>query len=226
MRLRLAFVLTVGLLGFANHASANRYLVALPNASAPASISFTAETVQIAPVTPGARVVLFAASLESSDGILVQSTGAKVFIDDDRDGIIVYRRSSGIPSRSLWIAVDMDTGQYGVGTPSDAPKTFLPFPASLLKRDVEGVLGLYDAEQLTAEMLVVRPGEGAWHLRALEGGNGDADRTHNGRLSLASAEAIPVPGTSGSSPRKLKNRDVIAVIDPGRLEGFVTEIGP
>lgn len=224
MRLRALLVFTAGLFAFANDASASKYLFTQPNASAPASISFTGDTVQIAPVTPGGRIVLFAAALESSDGILGQITGAKMFVDDDRDGVITYRRNGGVPIRSLWIAVDFDTGQFGVGTPSNALEAFLPFPASLLKKDAEGVLGLYDREQLSAEMLIVRPGEGAWHLRALEGGSGDADKTHNGKLGLASAEAIPVPGISVTAPKKLKKGDVIAVIDPGRMEAFVTEI--
>ncbi len=218
------FLLVTGLVLAVNANASSGFLFVQPNASAPASISFTRDTVQIAPITPGGRVVLFAAALESSDGILAQSTGAKMFVDDDRDGVITYRRNGGIPIRSLWIAVDFETGQFGSGTPSNALEAFLPFPASLLRRDAEGVLGLYDREQLTAEMLVVRPREGAWHLRALEGASGDADRTHNGRLGLASADATPVAGTSAAAPRKLKKGDVIAVIDPGRLEAFATEI--
>lgn len=215
---------TLGILLAATvHASASRYLFAQPNASAAASISFANDTVWIAPVAPGSRVVLFTASLQNSDGVIRQSTGAKIFVDEDRDGAIGHRPSGGIPLRSLWIAVDLDTGRYGFATPSASLDALLPFPTSLLKRDAEGVLGLFDQQQLSAEMLVVRPGEGAWRLRAHEGGNGDADRTHNGKLSLASADAEPV-GTSPPAPKKLKKGDVLAVIYPARLEAFVTEI--
>jgi hypothetical protein len=201
----------------------NRYLFAQPNASAPPTIAFASQEVRIAPVRAGARIVLFFASLRGSGGILRQNSRAEILVDDDRDGLIVYRPAGGIPHRSLWIAIDLDTGERGFVSPSPALNRLLRHSPSLFKRDAEGVLGVYDREQLSADMVIVRPGEGAWRVRAHEGGSGDADRSRNGKLSLASADALAVAGKA-PPPRKLRKGDVIALIDPDRLEALIVEV--
>lgn len=208
----------------ATHSAASTsFLFRQPNASAAATIAFTETSVSIGGMTPAAQVVLFTASIANTHGFLQERTGAKIFTDDST-GAFTYTSPYGIAPRSVWIAVDVETGRYVAASPSTDGFRLLPFPAQLLKRDTDGILGLFDNDQVTAEMLIVRPKVGAWRLRGLEGGRGDADRAHNGKLSLASAEATPVSGTD-PPPRRLKNGDIIAVIDPGRLEVVIVEIG-
>lgn len=71
-------------------------------------------------------------------------------------------------------------------------------------------------------MLVVRPKEGAWHLRAFDGGRGDADTARNGKLVLIPAEASVIRGAP--PPQRLKKGDLVAIIDPGRMEIYVTQV--
>lgn len=191
----------------------------------PLQLTLDNTTVRVANVTLGGAVVLFTASLTTRESLLLQRTGAQTFLDSDRDGVVVYQRASRIPLRSVWIAIDIDSGRYSVATPPDFQLPPTTFPAHLLKHEADGIIGLFENEQLTAEMLVVRPKEGAWRLRATEGGSGDADRTHNGKLSLAAGDATPVRGTSSPAPKRLKSGDVIAMIDPRRLDTVITEIG-
>lgn len=190
----------------------------------PLAMSVTPARVQVSNTTPAGRVVLFTASMSGTGGVLRQQTGAKSFTDDDGDGRVVYVSPAPIPLRSIWIAFDVETGRYTSAGPDGYPLHQLAFPSTLLKKDAEGVLGVFDNELLAAEMVVVRPKAGAWRLVALEGAAGDADKTRNGRLSLASNDAVPVAGNT-AAPKHLKNGDVIAVIDTGRMEYFITEVG-
>ena len=199
-----------------------RLLFQQPDASAPASIAFTTESVLVA-VDPGARVVLFSSSIRSSGGILGQVSDARVLADEDRDGVIRHRPRHGVAYRSLWVAIDLASGVQGFASPAAALRRLASIHPSQLRRDAEGVLGVFDREQLRGDMVIVRPGEGAWRVRALEGGGSDADHVRNGKLSLAPGDAVAVEGTS-PPPKKLKRRDVIALIDPDRLELILVEV--
>jgi hypothetical protein len=190
----------------------------------PLVVTVTAARVQVANATPAGRVVLFTASMSGAGGVLRQRTGAKSFTDDDGDGRVVHVSAAPIPLQSIWIAFDVETGRYASAGPDGYPLRQLAFPANLLKKEAEGVLGVFDNELLAAEMVVVRPKVGAWRLVALEGAAGDADRARNGKLSLASNDALPVAGNT-AAPKHLKNGDVIAVIDTGRMEYFIAEVG-
>lgn len=196
----------------------------MANAATTPSITFEGNTITVAGMTPGADVVLFTASLGTIEGQIEERTGARVFTDDDRSGGFAYTTPHGLVRRSVWVAVDLETGKYVFSSPGDAA-IVRQLRTERIKRDSEGVLGIFDNDdQLTAEMLIVRPKAGAWRLRALEGGDGDADKTRNGKLNLASKDATPVSGNE-KSPKRLKNGDVVAVIDPVRLELVIVELG-
>ncbi len=104
----------------------------------PLQVTLRDRAVTVANVTTGARVVLFTASLTTHDSRLLERTGARVFTDDDRDGTVTYTRPEPIPLRSVWIAVDIESGRYAVATPSGFPSPLVDFPARLLKRDADG----------------------------------------------------------------------------------------
>jgi hypothetical protein len=187
-------------------------------------LSVAGSTVRIANVTSGGDVVLFSASLANDRGVLRQRSAADVLHDDDGDGVVTFQSATPIPLRSIWIAVDETNGQSAIGGRADYAPTILPFPQRLVKQDADGIIGIFGDERLAAEMVIVRPGKGAWRLVALDGETTDGDRQHDGRLSLAAADAQPLDAKS-ETPKRLKNGDVIAVIDPDRMECFVTEVG-
>lgn len=194
-----------------------------PNATSTPTIALSGNSVRVDGVTPGGQTILFSASLRSSDGVIVQSCIARSLWDDDRDGSSLYSGRT-IPLRSVWLAVDVETGRYTVATPTGFDLTPLPISSTAFRRDLDGIAGVYDLQELAAEVLVVRPGAGAWRLRAFEGGSGDADHLRNGRMSLPVESTTPVPGTTASPPRHLRKGDIIAIIEPNRLELFVVEI--
>jgi len=189
----------------------------------PLQLTIGTAEVRIGNVTGGAEVVLLVATVEGDGGVLRQRTGAKTFRDDDGDGVVTVADARGIPLRSIWIAVDVETGRSAVAAPPDFPLQLSPLPASLLERDAEGVTGVFELQQRNVEMLLVRPKSGAWRLRAHEGGNGDGDQHANGKLRLVAADAIAVSGDA-PSPKRLKKGDVIALLDPVNLDAMVGEV--
>jgi len=189
----------------------------------PLQLTIGAAEVRVGNVSAGAEVVVLVASVEGEGGVLRQRTGAKNFRDDDGDGVVTVADGRGVPLRSVWIAVDVETGRSAVAAPADFPLQSSSLPDSLLDRDADGVIGVFELQQRNVEMLLVRPKSGAWRLRAHEGGNGDADQRANGKLRLAAADAIAVAGDA-PPPKRLKKGDVIALIDPVNLEAIVGEV--
>lgn len=181
-------------------------------------------TVTVQNITPGGDVVLLGVGIESDGGLLAEMSRALRGRDEDRDGIVIFDAGRPIPFRSIWVAVDIESSRPVIAGPDGYELDILPFPESLTKKEAAGVLGIFDNERVSAQMLVVTRKGGAWRLVATEGSSADADGASNGRLSLAAADALPI-GNSGPAPRHLKNGDVIAVIDPGRMEVFVAEVG-
>lgn len=187
---------------------------------APLTIAVTPSDVRVANATPGERVILFSAAIESYGGHLRQYTTIKEVPDDDKDGIITYTSEGPIALRSVWIAVEENSGRSVIGGRPGYPVTLLPFPTHLVKKDADGIIGLVDVEGRTAELLIVRPKHGAWLVK----GNIADPRVHNGKLTLTADDARPI-SDSEPTPFRIRNGDVLVLINTGRLEVSVVEIG-
>lgn len=190
----------------------------------PLTAEVGANAIVVRNVTLSGDVVLMGVSVESAGGLLSELSGALRRTDDDGDGAVTFTLGRSIPFRSIFVLVDVESSRFVIAGPAGYDIATLHFPATLMKKDAEGVLGLFDEERVSAQMLIVTKKGGAWRLVATEGGAEDGDREGNGKLSLSNLDARPVSGTA-SAPKHLKNGDVIAVIDPGRMEVFVAEIG-
>jgi hypothetical protein len=187
----------------------------------PLQIAVSNQDVLMTNVTPGGTVVFYSASIANDRGILRQRKVAAMVTDTARTGSVTYSDGNAIPFRSVWVAVEMETGRFVVGGPVGYDLSLQSFPVTHLHGDTDGTIGVFDLNQVSGQMLVVRPKSGAWEVSAAEGGMGDADHARNGKLSL-SVEDTQAIGNSGPPPKRLKNGDVIAVIDPHRLDVFIT----
>jgi len=123
-----------------------------------------------------------------------------------------------IPERSIWIAVDVNDGSHGMATPSGAA------PPALQVGDNEWRGGRADVDiaREYLEVLLVRPGTGAWALRASEGGSKDADGRHDGVLKLRLANMERIAGEAGGPPVATP-RDLLIAVDPQTLQYFIRE---
>jgi hypothetical protein len=179
-------------------------------------------TFTITNATPGGSVVLFASGIDGSRGVLRQRKLA-TSVAASAAGTLEYKPERPLPYRTILVAVDVESGRIAIGGPPDYEVQVRPFPTETLRRDSDGVSGVADAEIPRAEVLVVRPKTGAWQLTAAEGASGDKDQRHDGRLALDFESAKAITGNT-AAPKRLKQKDVVVVIDSARLEVFTTEI--
>jgi hypothetical protein len=220
--------LPIAVLFFAMSASAygeqSKFLFRQPDASAAAPISIqVGETaVDIANSTPSGHVLLVNAGLESYGGMLVQRGGSQDLVAGS-DGTCRYVSKSQISLRSVWIAVDIETGQYVTGSRMGYIAIVQPLSPTLLSKDASGVMGVTDIEARSLDLYFVRPKQGAWRLRAAQGGPDNA-QMFAGKLKLSSVDAQPVVGKD-PPPSRLKTADLVILINTGRLETLIAEIG-
>ncbi len=140
----------------------------------------------------------------------------------DAAGTASLALAGSAPYSSLWIAIDVTSGAFAVGTPEDYPMLAEPLGgANLVLGAQDKPIGLHLA-QLTAQVLVVRPGTGAWSLKVVDGTAEDADGEFNSALEVALPDLEPLG--SAAAPAELEAGDVVAWIDPDRFTHTVATL--
>jgi hypothetical protein len=203
-------------------------LVLLSAAALPAaalSLQFSPRTLSASGATPRSIVVIFGISygLTATDPPLqFRSRHAELLIDDDGDGVVTLTFERDIPTFAAWVAVDVQTGRWvAQGSPGYEPGVLAL--QDLVRADNAGQLRKVTAKLPEIELLVVRPGNGAWALGAAkrsrldEGGRGEPLR-----LDVSRAKAL---GGSAAPLHALRPGDIVAVIDPLKMAYGITEVG-
>jgi len=145
-------------------------------------------TVDVTNIRPGGAIVLLFCERGSRQGHTAVSAKGVVLSDDDRDGRVSTTRQTGIPLRSVWIAVDYESGAVAVGSRPEFSAMTNTLAGEALKKDVESGIAFLDQELPQLIMFVVRPGVGVWQLAARDGKAADRD---------AVATRSPVAGVRG-----------------------------
>lgn len=192
-------------------------LLAAPDGSS-VHITVSSDRLSISGLTPGGGLVLFGISARPLRGVIAKKQIAEILPDADRDGVVAYEPADGIPFRSVWVAIDLATGAYSVAAPEHYALDHAEIQRKALAKDADGLVEALDLDAVRSEVLLVRPGASAWRLHAFEGGSGDGDRTHDGRLRVIFDQFRSLDGSAAKSPKKAKKGDVLALIEPVRLE--------
>jgi hypothetical protein len=183
------------------------------NFSTPRSITATG-------LTPGAPVIWFGATVEST-GYELRARRLDGQTTADPSGTAVYEPELGVPTRSVWIAVDLITGRFAVGKPEGSPGTIRQVGpddlqgSSKLRRRTLG--------STSAEVLFIRPGKGAWALSLSDGGPADSDARADGEISINPTKLKGIR-QSGPPPAEVTSGDVVVVIHPFNLEMFTAQV--
>lgn len=166
--------------------------------------------------TPGQAVVMygFAHQEENYSGTIIRY---EEILTSDASGAVAWPIER-ISSRSLWFAVDVQTGQIAVTAPDGFPVRRLETPAELMSR--EELAAMLELPFFYSEVLLVRPELGAWTLSASRGGSQDLKKKRNA-LTVEPRFFRKLKGTEPGPP-KIEKGDVIVIIDPYALT-FVTE---
>jgi hypothetical protein len=193
--------------------------VAFPAAAM--TLTVDPEGVTVAGVPAGSRVLLFGVGREPRRYQSAIRRWTEVLADDDRDGVV--RFSSAVTNKSIWVAVDLDTGESVAGTGPGYPRREITTGFGL-KRNDTGQLSKLENARGIAELLIVRPGRGAWRLSAVKSSAVDDARDNPSLMRLDAASFRAVSGVLSDDLRYLRRGDVLAMIDPRVMEFYVVQV--
>ena len=147
----------------------------------------------------------------------------EVVPDEDGDGQVTYKLGQPMVQRSMWIAVDLTTGDFDTASPEGFKLRKVNWRGRGLTNRPDGRDSVEDVRGF-AEVLVVRPGTGAWILRLGDGSPDDADGTPNGRLEAALDHMTPL-ADSPEPPQRFQRDDVVVLMDPNTMEMTLAKVG-
>lgn len=195
-------------------ASVLSVLTAASVSAAPA-INFTATGATASGIHPGGAAIWFVHSVTAFSGSPRLSRVVRVTNDDDGDGRVSLEAS--VTRSSVWALVDFSSGDYVVASPEGGPP-----PRELQERGNGWAPGRahldFDLSEL--DVLLVRPGRGAWVMRAWQGGPLDGDRRADGNLRVSLADMTRLHGSEPTPPVALP-RDLLIAVEPTELFIFV-----
>ena len=148
-----------------------------------------------------------------------------LLVDDDHDGIVTYEVADGVPHQSLWIATDIATGLTALGVPTGYTPILLQQRSPEVGNPVNIAGNVVDIDRDRADIIVVRPGAGAWTL-PVRLANRDSAPHAAGRSAVPLVKFQPLRASFGDAPPALRNGDVVAIIDATRLEYLITTVQP
>jgi hypothetical protein len=185
-------------------------------------LSFTEDSVVASGLTAGGDVVFFGVAREPRELIGRIVDRETVLHDDDGDGVVSWALEVAVPVRSMWAAVDLASGQWGLGTPGEYPLRLLDTETSETKES-DGQLNRILVRRDFVELLLVRPGVGAWMAQLFDGDELDRDGAATVSVLAAPADLQPV-ASSPKAPEVFQPGDVVVVMDPDAMALSATRV--
>jgi hypothetical protein len=199
---------------------------AVPPIETPKELAITLQerSVTVDGVTAGGQVVWFSMAREvAEDDVATLVRRAEVQRDGDGDGKIVWDLDREVPLRSIWVAVDFSTGRAVAVSPEGYPLRRVTWRGRGLARGNSRSDRVEDFRGY-AEVLLVRPGEGAWRLTVGDGSEQDDDGVPDGKLAAALDQMRPLAGAGEAGPpNRFGPKDVVVLIDPNQMELALVE---
>ncbi len=180
-------------------------------------IAFDKTAVVASGLTPGGDVVWFGVAREIAERTATIVRHQEIATDDDGDGSVTFDLGRDVPFQSIWVAIDLTTGASAIAVPDGYPLREADLPVSEVR------LGVGEADRIEdsrgyLDILVVRPGVGAWSVTVGDGGPADADGAYDGHLAAATADMHDVSSGEPGPPDHLGPNDVVVVVDPNAME--------
>ena len=192
-------------------------------AGAPLRLGIDPSGVTVSGVTAHGRAVVFGITREvDPDDVTTIRRHLDVLSDDDGDGVVTESLGAAVPLRSMWVAVDLASGELDAAAPAGFRLRRVGFRGRGLDHRADGRDQVEEAQPY-AEVLVVRPGVGVWSLRLGDGGPGDADGRADGRIAAALDALQPLAG-SPAPPSRFAPGDVVLLLDPRAMEMAIVQV--
>jgi hypothetical protein len=175
-------------------------------------------------MTPGGTVVWLGMGRKAVEyeATFVRRRGS---LQADSRGQVQVPLTEAVPPQSIWAAIDLASGAYATASPAG----FTPLILTLGPEAFE-LRGTGFADRLAdvadyAEVLLVRPGQGAWGKAIGRGGADDESNPGDVAFRLAFDRLEPFPGTTAPAPDKLSAKDLIFVLHPQAMALAVVSFG-
>ncbi len=173
----------------------------------------------VSQLSVGGEALLFAVCQEPYDWTSRLVFHLAAVVDTNQDGQIEYSVGEPLARRAVWVAADVATGSLEVSNPTSNPPNVLtvdPTPMIATAGKLEDV-------RQGLRLLVLRPGGGAWHGTATDGGAGDAGPADDGRVLLELATLTKVATSSTATGVGLSNLlpgDLVVGVDTTTLATY------
>jgi len=187
------------------------------------TLVISSQAVTASGMTPGGAVVWLgmARQVVEYEAAFVRRHG---IVQADALGNAPLPVTEALPHQSIWLAIDLATGNYATASPAGFAPLALPLGPEALEVRGSGVADRLADVADYAEVLLVRPGKGAWGKAVARGGaDDDEGNPGDAAFRLAFDKLEPVPGTAAPSPGKLGAKDLVFVLHPRAMAiGLVT----
>lgn len=179
-------------------------------------------------LTPEGRAVVF--TIGKPPGHLMAVTSRlDAMIEADAAGVASLELPAAIAERSVWVVVDVESGEVALASPEGFPLRQVEFPG----RGVGQSRRFLRDERRFLEILVVRPAaavpagkdaaseSGAWGRSFGDGGEDDGDGELDGKIEAVLERLRPIGESPALPPEILMPGDVVVAVDPVTLEIYL-----
>jgi hypothetical protein len=189
---------------------------AQPIATAP-TLAVGPQTIQVQGMTPGGTVVWFGMGLDIVEYSEMRSERQEEAVADAQ-GSATLAFPSAVPPQSVWVAVDLATGAFALGS----PPAFTPGRFNLATGAIFSGTGSA-SDQLAdpagcVHVLLVRPGQGAWAGTIGRGGVNDLSSPTDASLRFEIQSLTPLAPGGAAAPARLGAQDLLFVARPRTME--------
>lgn len=179
------------------------------SAGAAPAIEATTAGLRATGLTPGGDAVWFGATIDTLAKARRLNRHAAVVRDADGDGVVLYEMPK-ISRFALLFVADAATGEYAV---------FRGEGVDAVEHDLHGNnwragLDHFDIPADFLEILLVRPGDGAWTASVAEGDRKDGDGARNGKFRLKVKDMDPIGAAATKPQGNVRRGDLLVIIDP------------
>ena len=194
--------------------------LALPLCAAPKpAIRFEANAVVGERITAGGAATWFSIAHEPQPYHLRLRERATSVRDDDRDGVVRLELNANVPPDSVWVLIDMTTGEYAVAQPAEGRIRLRKLPPPAMVKKGNGASAKFAQTYEFVNYWFIRPGVGAWFRQSEDGGEGDDDGKPDGKATV-NLDAFSPVGDSPRAPNDFQRGDLVLVVDPVKLALF------
>ncbi|HXT52567.1 MAG TPA: hypothetical protein VN811_16110 [Thermoanaerobaculia bacterium] len=135
--------------------------------------------------------------------------------DEGGDGIVAVELDRPLPEQSVWVAADVKEGGYAIAAPEGFPLQVTELSASAISHEGDAV----ELPSHQLELLIVRPGVGAWG--GTFGDGGPEDLSGDGLLKVNFDSLAPLGGTEPATAGVLESADLLVAVDSTSLDLYI-----